>query len=147
MPEQMKLVLMNPEAVHRNRHLSDSVKTAEYGEYREEKQMDNTRTLCGANSYVQKYYFNHDDFGNLPEHVKQELQILCVMFTEENGGIITLTFDEDGTLKFNVTRDDADVLFDDIGSELAIRKIQKEKEELLNNLELYYKMFFLKGSM
>lgn len=103
------------------------------------------RTLCGANSYVQKFYFNNDDFGNLPEHVKQELQILCVMFTEENGGIITLTFDADGTLKFNVTRDDADVLFDDIGSELAIRKIQKEKEELLNNLELYYKMFFLKG--
>ncbi|MBR3166983.1 MAG: hypothetical protein IKF16_12530 [Lachnospiraceae bacterium] len=109
--------------------------------------MDNTRTLCGANSYVQKYYFNHDDFGNLPEHVRQELQIMCVMFTEENGGIITLTFDEDGTLRFNVTRDDADVLFDDIGSELAIRKIRKEKEELLNNLELYYKMFFLKGSM
>ena len=103
------------------------------------------RTLCGANSYVQKFYFNNDDFGNLPgEHHAQDLQILCVMFTEENGGIITLTFDADGTLKFNVTRDDADVLFDDIGSELAIRKIQKEKEELLNNLELYYRMFFLK---
>ena len=67
---------------------------------------------------------------------------MCVMFTEDVGGILTLSFDADGTLKFNVTKEDADVLFDEIGSELAIRRLQKEKAELLNNLELYYKMFF-----
>ena len=104
--------------------------------------MPDEKTLCGANSYVQKYYYNNAEFGNLPEHIKQELQIMCVMFTEDVGGILTLSFDADGTLKFNVTKEDADVLFDEIGSELAIRRLQKEKAELLNNLELYYKMFF-----
>ena len=35
--------------------------------------------LCGASSYEQKYYFNQD-FASLPETVKQELQIMCVLF-------------------------------------------------------------------
>ena len=50
--------------------------------------------LCGASSYEQKYYFNQD-FASLPEAVKQELQIMCVLFTEDVGGILTLEFDED----------------------------------------------------
>ena len=29
--------------------------------------------LCGANSYVEKYYFN-EEFSKLPEQVKEELQ-------------------------------------------------------------------------
>ena len=48
--------------------------------------------LCGASSYEQKYYFNQD-FASLPETVKQELQIMCVLFTEDVGGIMTLEFD------------------------------------------------------
>ena len=54
--------------------------------------------LCGASSYEQKYYFNQD-FASLPETVKQELQIMCVLFTEDVGGILTLEFDEDGSLQ------------------------------------------------
>ena len=34
--------------------------------------------LCGASAYEQKYYFN-PDFDALPQQVKEELQILCVM--------------------------------------------------------------------
>ena len=45
------------------------------------------RVLCGANSYEKKYYLN-PKFNNLPEQVKQELQIMCVMFTEEVGGTL-----------------------------------------------------------
>ena len=36
--------------------------------------------LCGANSYQQKYYFN-EKFKLLPENIKKELQIMCVLFT------------------------------------------------------------------
>ena len=32
--------------------------------------------LCGANSYVEKYYLN-EQFSGLPESIKQELQIVC----------------------------------------------------------------------
>ena len=36
-------------------------------------------TLCGSNAYEKKYYLN-PDFSGLPEQIKQELQIACVLF-------------------------------------------------------------------
>ena len=98
--------------------------------------------LCGANSYEEKYYFN-DDFGALPENVKNELKILCVLFTSEVGGVLTLEFEEDGTLCFQVSSREDDFFFDEIGSELKIRRLQKEKAEFLQALELFYRVFFL----
>lgn len=104
--------------------------------------MQETVVLCGANSYEQKYYFN-PDFSGLPEQVRQELQIMCVLFTEEVGGVLTLEFLEDGTLTLNVDHEDADYLFDEIGSELKIRQIQREQVELLTSLERYFRVVFL----
>ena len=98
--------------------------------------------LCGASAYEQKYYFNQD-FASLPEAVKQELQIMCVLFTEDVGGILTLEFDEDGNLQFKTEALDADAMYDEIGSVLKIKKLQTEKKELLESLELYYRVFFL----
>lgn len=102
--------------------------------------------LCAANAYEQKYYFN-EDFKSLPEQIQEELKIMCVLFTEDVGGILTLEFDEDGKLLLEVSTDEGDLLYDEIGSELKIRKIQREKEELLQNLELFYKVFFLGEEM
>ena len=79
--------------------------------------------LCGANSYEKKYYLN-PDFEALPQEIQDELKILCVLYTEDVGGILTLVFEEDG-------------------SKLKIKEIQQTKEELLRSLELYYKVFFL----
>ncbi len=98
--------------------------------------------LCGSNSYEQKYYLN-EDFNDLPDGIKDELKIMCVLYTEDVGGILTLEFDEDGNLLFKVTSDEGDLLFDDIGSVLLIKKIQNEKKELLESLETYYRVFFL----
>lgn len=102
--------------------------------------------LCAANAYEQKYYFN-EDFKSLPEQIQEELKIMCVLFTEDVGGILTLEFDEDGKLLLEVSTDEGDLLYDEIGSELKIRQIQREKEELLQNLELFYKVFFLGEEM
>jgi len=98
--------------------------------------------LCGANAYEEKYYFN-EDFAALPDSVKDELKILCVLFVSEIGGILTLEFEEDGTLCFQVRSEENDFFFDEIGSGLKIKEIQKEKEELLKSLELFYRVFFL----
>ena len=102
--------------------------------------------LCGASAYEQKYYFN-PDFDALPQQVKEELQILCVMYTEEIGGILTLEFDEDGNLEFKTEALDADAMYDEIGSVLRIKQIRKEKQELLASLEMYYRVFFLGEEM
>ena len=98
--------------------------------------------LCGANSYEEKYYFN-EDFSALPEAIKKELKIMCVLFVSEVGGILLLECQEDGTLIFQVASREDDFFFDEIGSGLKIKELQKEKAELLASLELFYKVFFL----
>ena len=104
--------------------------------------MEENTVPCGANSYLQKFYFNQE-FDSLPQEVKQELQIMCVLYTEDVGGILTLEFDEKGNLEFKVTSEEGDYLFDEIGSVLKIKQYQEEKRELLEALELYYRVFFL----
>ena len=104
--------------------------------------LEGMTVLCAASSYEQKFYLN-DKFAALPEAIRQELQILCVMYTEEVGGVLTLAFEEDGTLMMQSAADDADYLYDEVGSILKIREIQNEKRELLEALELYYRVFFL----
>lgn len=98
--------------------------------------------LCGASSYEQKYYFN-EKFSALPESIRQELQIMCVLYTEDVGGVLTMEFDGKGNLQFRVAADEGDYLFDEIGSGLKIKQFQVEKRELLESLELFYRVFFL----
>ena len=99
--------------------------------------------LCASSSYEQKYYLN-EIFSRLPEAVKEELQIMCVLFTEDVGGVLTLRFDEDGSLLFEVTSDEGDLLFDEVGSVLKVKELQRTKYELLEALELYYQVFICK---
>lgn len=104
--------------------------------------MEENKVLCGANSYVEKYYFN-EEFSALPDEVKKELQILCVLYTEDVGGILTLEFTPEGKLTFKVVEEETDFLFDEIGSALKIKQYQNEKRELLEALEMYYQVVFL----
>ena len=64
--------------------------------------------LCGASAYEQKYYLN-EDFKSLPSQVQDELKIMCVLFTEDVGGILTLVFDEDGKLLLETSADEGDL--------------------------------------
>ena len=98
--------------------------------------------LCGASAYEQKFYFNQD-FNALPDHVKKELQIMCVLFTEDVGGILRLEFDETGNLNLTVESKEDDFFFDEIGSVLKIKQLRAEKRELLENMETYFRVFFL----
>ena len=98
--------------------------------------------LCGANAYEQKYYFN-DDFSSLPQSIKDELQIMCVLYTEEIGGLLTLEYDEAGNLLFKTQALEADAMYDEIGSALRIKKLRNEKADLLEALEMYFRVFFL----
>ena len=98
--------------------------------------------LCGANAYDKKYYLN-EQFSNLPEQIKLELQIMCVLFTEDVGGILRLEFDEKGNLNLTVESKEDDFFFDEIGSVLKIKQLRAEKRELLENMETYFRVFFL----
>ncbi len=98
--------------------------------------------LCGANAYEKKYYFNKE-FDKIPESIKEELHIICVLFTEEVGGILTFCFDKEGNLELETDAAPEDYLYDEIGSGLLIRKIRDTKQELLQSLSLYYRVLFL----
>jgi len=98
--------------------------------------------LCGSSAYEKKYYLN-EDFNGLPERVRQELQIMCVLYTEDVGGVLTLEFNDEGELEFKVQCDEGDLLFDEIGSDLKVKQMRNRHSELLEALETYYKVFFL----
>ena len=98
--------------------------------------------LCGASAYTKKFYLNRD-FANLPETIKEELQIMCVLYTEDIGGTLQLIFDKDGNLEFRTEAEEGDLLYDEIGSVLKIKQLQREKQELLEALQMYYRVFFL----
>ena len=103
---------------------------------------DENVVFCVYNSYEKKYYFN-PDFDKLPDDVKNELKIMCVLFTEEVGGILDMEFDEEGNLLFKSSADEGDLLYDEIACGMLVKKYQYEKRELLESLEMFFKVFFL----
>lgn len=98
--------------------------------------------LCGANAYNKKYYFN-SKFDGLPENVKEELQIICVLFTSEVGGIFTIGFTPKGRIVLDTKAEEGDLLYDDIGGGLMIRKVERDKKEVFDAIEIYYRVTFL----
>lgn len=105
--------------------------------------MDDERViLCASSKYEEKYYLN-PEFEGLPQGIKDELQAMCVLFTEDIGGILTMEFDEDANLQFVTMSDENDILYDEIGSVLKIKQLRSTRYELLESLEMYYKVFFL----
>ena len=103
---------------------------------------DEEVVLCASSAYDKKFYLN-EEFSRLPEDIKNELKIMCVLFTEEVGGILELVFDEEGNLLFRTDADENDLLYDDIACGMLIKKMQYEKRELLESLEMFYRVFFL----
>lgn len=99
-------------------------------------------TLCASNAYTKKFYLNKN-FNGLPETIKEELQIMCVLYTEDVGGILELVYDEDGNLEFRTSYEEQDFFYDEIGSVLKIKQYQNAKRELLEALETYYRIVFL----
>ena len=103
------------------------------------KKANETVVLCGASAYEEKYYLN-PDFQKLPQGIQDELKLMCVLYTEDVGGTLTLKFDEDGELIFETAADEGDLLYDEIGSVLKVKQLQNTKQELLESLEMYYKV-------
>ena len=96
---------------------------------------DDKVILCGSSSYEKIFYFN-PEFDSLPKQIKDEL-------TEDVGGILRLEFDEKGNLNLTVESKEDDFFFDEIGSVLKIKQLRAEKRELLENMETYFRVFFL----
>ena len=109
-----------------------------------ERSRDGERVvLCGANAYEKKYYFN-EKFKGIPQSIQDELHIICVLFTAEVGGVFTIVFEPDGTLSFETNAAEDDILYDEISSGLLINEIRRNRQEMLESLSLYYRVFILR---
>ena len=105
--------------------------------------MDGDRyVLCGANAYDKKYYYNKK-FEKIPESIQKDLHIICVLFTEEVGGIFTISFDEDGEIILDNRCDESDIVYDEVSAGLLIGQIRKNRAELFESLKAYYRVLIL----
>jgi hypothetical protein len=104
--------------------------------------MEERIVLCGASAYEQKFYFN-EKFNGIPDSIKEELRIICVLFTEEVGGVFTIVFEPDGSISLETDAEEYDIYYDEIGSGLLVGEIRRKRQELLESLSVYYRVFVL----
>lgn len=107
-----------------------------------DSRQEETVVLCGANAYGKKYYFN-EKFAGIPDSIKEELHIICVLFTEEIGGIFTIEFEKDGNVTMRTEYAQDDFLYDEIGSGLLVNEVRLKRQEMFESLSLYYRVFVL----
>ncbi|MCR5772514.1 MAG: DUF6145 family protein [Butyrivibrio sp.] len=98
--------------------------------------------LCGANAYEEKYYYN-PLFKRVPESIQKELRIICVLYTQNAGGVFTIEFEEDGTITMETNADEEDITYDEVSAGLLIGEIRRQRQDLFKALETYYKVIVL----
>ncbi|MCR4762643.1 MAG: DUF6145 family protein [Lachnospiraceae bacterium] len=107
---------------------------------------DGRVVLCGANAYEQKYYFN-PIFRRIPESIREELRIICVLFTQEAGGVFTIEFEEDGEIFLRTECDEEDITWDSVSAGLLSGEIRRRRGDLLDAVSLYYRATILHEDM
>ena len=96
--------------------------------------------LSAASCYNKKYYINPDMEKNLPSQIKEEIKALVASMAEKLHCIFTLGFYENGDIYIETSSAENDFDFDEIGAKLETEKIKKEKSELLDSLNLWFKV-------
>ena len=98
--------------------------------------MDN-KVLAGASRQKQKYFFE-PEFNALPQTVKDEIRNICIIMAERLGCTFLISFEDSGDILFEIVKNEGDFDFDDIGAELEIKSLKREKKELIKALKLWY---------
>ena len=96
--------------------------------------------IGAANGLIKKYYLN-PAFQELPKEIQDEIKLICVTMAEKLQCTFLVAIDEQGNALFQIAPQEGDIGFDQIGAELEIKRLQREKKELYGALELWYKIF------
>lgn len=108
-----------------------------------ERMPDGRMVLCGSNAYEKKYYLN-PAFHAMPDSIQEELRVISVLFTEEAGGVFLIVFDEDGSISMETEAAEEDILYDEITAGLLVGEMRRHRQDLFEQLQLFYKVFILK---
>ena len=95
------------------------------------------KVLAGASREKQKYFFE-PEFNALPQTVKDEIRNICIIMAERLGCTFLISFEDNGDILFEIVKNEGDFDFDDIGAELEIKSLKREKKELIKALKLWY---------
>ncbi|MEG1000117.1 MAG: DUF6145 family protein [Cellulosilyticaceae bacterium] len=100
--------------------------------------MDKQLVIC-ASPYQHKYYFE-PTFEDIPSTIKEELIEAVSEMAEKINGIISIRFNEMGEIFIDQTSEE-NILVDEIGAELEVKKFQVEKRELIKSLKMWYMIY------
>lgn len=100
--------------------------------------MEKKLVIC-VSPYEHKYYIE-PEFEDIPEAIKDELIEAVAKIAEKVNGIISIGFNEEGNLFIEQTAQD-DVFVDEIGAALEIKRFQKEHQELIKSLKMWYMVY------
>ena len=59
---------------------------------------------------------------------------MCVLFTEEVGGIFLIAFDDEGAPIIQTDSDENDFYYDEVSAGLLVKEVQKKKRDLFRSL-------------
>ncbi len=99
------------------------------------------KIMAVTNFYKQKYFFE-EEFTDLPQKVRDEIQILLVKLAEKTHSIVQLGFYDDGEIFLETIQVEGDFSYDEIGAPLVAKRTQQENSELFNMLENWYSLNF-----
>lgn len=100
--------------------------------------MDKT-IIFATSSHNKKYYFD-ELTEKLPEPIKEEIKSMGIYVAEKVNGVFNMGFYEDGSVFIQTTCTENEFEYDEIGAKLEIEKIKREKKELINSLQLWYRL-------
>lgn len=99
------------------------------------------KIIMAAASFEKQKYFLDPSFSALPDSIKAEVQTICVVVAQKLMCTFVMGFFEDGNVYFDIVKSEDTIDFDDIGAELEIKEIRREKAELIKALKIWYLIY------
>lgn len=96
--------------------------------------------LAAASFDKQKYYMD-EGFSDLPQSIKDEIKTICVVLADKLMCTFLIGFYTNGDVYFETVKSEELLDFDDIGAELEIKALEKEKAEFIKALSLWYLVY------
>lgn len=102
------------------------------------------KEVLACASYMEQKYFFEKEFASLPESIQKEVKEICITMAERLGVSFLIGFHRTGEIYFEIVTPTDAFDFDDIGAELEIKALRKEKKELIKALTMWF-LIFKKG--
>lgn len=99
------------------------------------------KEILAAASFEKQKYLLEETFSSIPQSIQNEIKVICVTMAQRLCCTFLIGFHKTGDVYFEIVKPEGSIDFDEIGAELEILSLKKEKEELLKGLKLWYIVF------